>query len=368
MKNGLFEKKKCFFALFDNLVCVTILLQTFLQMRETLQKQFLDVLVRKFSKKAEAVEEISETLSISRDGAYRRLRGGSVLTPEEMQVLAIKHRISIDELIFKKTDKVFFTFNSFTQPVKKFEDYLNGLNQNLDAGMKLPNAKVLYTTAEIPMFYYGVFPELMCFKMYVWGKTVWNFEYLQDQKFSFDLFSPTVMKLITEVSDKYLRIKSTELWCRNVFDNTLNQIEYVMMNGNFFNNEDALKICDSLLDLSGHMNRMAKTGKKFRASEEPGLSNIPFEFYHNELVYTNNTILLVSDLTKVVFSTFDSPNVLISSDPRIFAHAENWFHNIKSKSDYMTEVSEKNRNLFFSKLEKKVSNTRRRLETFLDEI
>lgn len=337
-------------------------------MTETLQRQFLDVLVQKFFKKAEAVDEISEMLSISRDGAYRRLRGDSVLTPEEMQTLAVKHRISIDELIFKQTDKVFFTFNSFTKPVKKFEDYLNGLNQNLDAGIDLSGLKVLYTTAEIPMFYYGIFPELMCFKMYVWGKTVWNFEYLQDVKFSFDLFSPHVMELIKEVSDKYLRIKSTELWCRNIFDNTLGQIEYVMMNGNFENNEDALKICDRLLDFSSHMQKMAKTGRKFGVNADPELSTIPFEFYHNELVYTNNTILMVSDLTKVVFSTFDSPNVLISSDPRIFAHAEKWFHNIKSKSDYITEVSEKNRNLFFSKLEKKVSNTHRRLETFLDEI
>ena len=337
-------------------------------MSETLQQQFLDTLTRKFSKKTEAVEEISQMLSISRDGAYRRLRGDSVLTPEEMQILAVKHRISIDELIFKQTDKVYFTFNSFKNPVKKFDDYLNGLNENLDAGINLPGLKVLYTTAEIPMFYYGIFPELMCFKMYIWGKTVWNFDYLQDEKFSFDLFSPQVLNLIKEVSDKYLRVKSTELWCRNIFDNTLNQIEYVMMNGNFANNEDALMLCSTLTNLSQHMSKMAKHGKKFRVNSDPLSATIPFELYHNELVYTNNTILLVSDLTNVVFSTFDSPNVLISSDPRIFAHAKNWFQNIKNKSDYITEVSEKNRNLFFSKLEKKVSNTHRRLETFLDEI
>ena len=337
-------------------------------MTETLQRQFLNKLVQKFSKKAEAVEEISSLLSISRDGAYRRLRGDSVLTPEEMQALAIKFRISIDELVFKDSDKVFFTFNSFTRPVKKFDDYLEGLNHNLDVGLQIPETKVLYTTAEIPMFYYGLFPELMCFKMYVWGKTVWNFEYLQDRPFSFDLFTPRVMDLINQMSEKYMMLKSTELWCRNIFDNSLGQIEYVMMNGNFANNEDALKICDTLTNLSHHMNKMAKVGKKFGRNSDPSGSSIPFEFYHNELVFTNNTILMVSDLMKIVFSTFDSPNVLISSDPRIFKHAEKWFHHVKNKSEYITEVSEKNRNLFFSKLEKKVSNTRRRLETFLDEI
>lgn len=334
-------------------------------MRQNLQKQFFEVLLGKFSKKTDAVEEISGLLSVSRDAVYRRFRGDSVLTPEELQTLALNYRISIDELIFKETDKVFFSFNAFANPVAQFDDYLKGLSENMEIAFKMPNARVLYATAEIPMFFYCLFPELMCFKLYVWGKTVWNMPFLKDVKFSFELFSPQILNLIETINRGYLKLPSTELWCLNILDNTLNQIEFLLTNGDFATGHDALKLCERLIDLLHHTSKMAAYGKKFNKTVDPGDASVSFEFYHNELVFTNNTIFLKSDAVNVVFSTFDSPNFLVSSDPRLFSHAERWFQNVKNKSDYLTRVSEKNRNIYFNRLEKKVANTKRRLETFL---
>jgi len=335
-------------------------------MAERLQINFLAAITQKFRKKSDAVDEISSLLNIGKDAVYRRLRGDSELTLEQLFTLANKFSVSVDQIIFENSKNALFTINSFKNPVHKFDDYLLGLISSLETGLSLPNAKITYATAEIPLFLYGMFPEIMCFKLYVWGKTVWNMDHILRTPFSFDLFSPYTMDLIKESSDKYMNIKTTELWCLNIFDNTLNQIEFVMTNGNFKNGTDALLICDALTDFSKHVCRMAETGKKFTRDSNPEHSDIPFELFHNELVFTNNTVLLKSENLNAVYSTFDSPNFLMSTDKRLFEHTERWLHGIKQKSDYITEVSEKNRNLFFNRLEKKVAKTRMRLQTLMD--
>ena len=336
-------------------------------MNSSLQRQFLDALIQKFPKKTNAVDAISNHLSIGKDAVYRRLRGDSILSPEEMKILATEYQISIDELIFNQTDKVFFTYSSFTKPVKHFDDYLEGLIAQLDVGLQLPNAEVHYATAETPMFYYCLFPEIMCFKMYTWGKSVWGLDYLENQPFSFDLFSSYSLKLMEEIVEKFMRIKSVELWCLNVLDNSLYQIDFVLNNGNFTNKADALKVCEGFEKMTKHICKMAAFGKKFGKNGNPELSNTQIEIYHNELVFTNNTVLLKSDFTNAIYSTFDSPNFLISTDQRVIEHTKEWMGNIKNKSEYITVVSEKNRNRFFNRLTKKVEKTRLKIESYLED-
>ena len=327
---------------------------------------FLDEILSKYPKRTLAVEELSNLLSIGKDAVYRRLRGDSELNLEEVNILANHHNVSLDELIFQNHEKALFTVNSFQNPVTNYDDYLKGLINYLDNAATLPNAEVIYATAEIPMFLYGTFPEVMCFKLYIWGQTVWGIKSATESPFSLELFSPETISLMKECSEKYMSFNSTELWCLNIFDNTLNQIEFVLSNGNFKNVNDALKICDSLSQLNQHVCKMAELGKKFSPGQDLEGAFVPFELYHNELVFTNNTIMLKSDLTNIIFSTYDSPNVLSSSDKRIFNHTMKWFEGIKNKSEYITEVSERNRNLFFNKLERKVEKTRNRIKAFIE--
>lgn len=337
-------------------------------MTERLQIVFFEELLSQIGKRTAAVDQISSLLSIGKDAVYRRLRGDSELTLDELKILAQHYNISLDQLLFQDSDKALFTVASFSTPVNAFDDYLENMIRYLDLGLSLPDAEIIYATAEIPVFYYCLFPEIMCFKLYVWAKTVWNIEAFSKKKFSFDLFSPYTMKLIQQWNDRYLQIKTTELWCLNIFDNSLNQIEYVFSNSDFEKSSDALVICDAMSNLAHHVCQMAEKGKKFKPDEHGVSSTVPFKLYHNELVYTNNTIFLKSNTVNAVFSTFDSPNVLMTTDPKVFRHTEKWFQGIKSKSDYITEVSEKNRNIFFNKLEKKVSRTKNKISSMMEDV
>ena len=93
-------------------------------MQARLQQQFLEVILGKFAKKSTAVEELSQILAIGKDAVYRRLRGDTLLTPDEMGLLSKQFKVSLDALIFENTDTVFFTFNRFSKTSKNFEEFL----------------------------------------------------------------------------------------------------------------------------------------------------------------------------------------------------------------------------------------------------
>ena len=59
-----------------------------------------------------------------------------------------------------------------------------------------------------------------------------------------------------------MKIPSTELWSLNIFDNTLNQVEYHAESGYFARIEDALELCDMLKRIAKHMESMAERGEK----------------------------------------------------------------------------------------------------------
>lgn len=333
-------------------------------MNKTLQGHLLNNILHKFKKRSEAVEALSGILNIGKDAVYRRLRGDTLLTPDELRLLANKYQISLDALIFGDTDSVFFTFNAFSQTITSVEDYLIGLKDSVAQLTTLPEAKVYYASSEIPFFYYCFFPKLITFKLYVWGRTVWDLAYLRNKPFSFDLIPPQSLDISKELLGYYKKMNTTDLWSLNIFDNTLNQIEYHLNSGVFQKEEDAVELCACLNQLADHMCAMAEVGKKFTPGHESELG-MPFNLYHNEMIYTNNTIFVSSPYTRVVFTTFGNPNFLQSSDERLCDFTQEWFQKIIRKSNHISEQAEKDRNRFFNGLKRRVDLTRKRIELAL---
>ena len=89
-----------------------------------LQNKIFDNILLRFPKKSDAIDAIAHLLDMGKDSVYRRLRGDTFLTPDELVKLARHFHISIDAMMFDQTDTVFFIFNMFSKPVRSFEDYV----------------------------------------------------------------------------------------------------------------------------------------------------------------------------------------------------------------------------------------------------
>lgn len=336
-------------------------------MQENLQQQLLDRISAAFSKKSEAVEALCKLLNVSKDAIYRRLRGDTLLSPSEVALLAKHFRISLDELVLGGSDTFYFSLSAFSTPISSIDDYLLELHRNLSRLDNFRDTKVYYTSSEIPVFYYFLFPDLAIFKLYVWGRTVWAFDYLRQQPFALHLIPPHAVKLGQEILDQYFRLDTTELWSINIFDNTLNQIEHHFNSGVIAEAEQALMLCDRLDQLAVHLCAMAEAGRKFKPRQNPEHGS-PFRLLHNDTLYTNNTILVDLPRSQMVFSTFGDPNYLTTTDPRICRFVDDWFKRLISKSVPMSEQAEHVRTAFFHHLKRKVEITRRRIEVRVQEI
>jgi hypothetical protein len=331
--------------------------------QNTLQDFLFESILSEFPNRSSAVEAISEMFGLGKDAIYRRLRGDSLLTPDEIGRLAQAFNISLDAYIFENNNTVFFRYSPFTRQVKEFSDYLGPILSDLENTVKLPNPKILYVSAEIPILHYCLIPEIIAFKLFVWGRSFWELEYLQKRQFDFDLISYPVIKMTEDLCKIYRNIPSIELWNNNLVDFTLSQIEYHVMSGDFRNPKDALIICDRVDDLMEHLSDLATHGRKslFGTNAEES-SGAGFDLYHNEMVYANNTILVSTDKGKAVYTAFGNPNFLKSTDRKMCDYTENWFLSLTQKSIPMSGHAEKNRNWFFNNIKKKVEMARKRIE------
>ena len=159
----------------------------------------------------------------------------------------------------------------------------------------------------------------------------------------------------------YIKLPSVELLSTDIFDNTLNQIEYHVNSGYFAEIEDALTLCDRLTDLANHMETMAKLGYKFLPTQSSEIKGDEMKLYHNEMVYTNNTILFDTAAGKAIYSSYTNPNFLKINDQRLCDFTYAFFEKIRTKSILMSEQGEKQRAWYFNRMRKKIELSRTRI-------
>lgn len=334
-------------------------------MHKNIQEDILEAVLKRFPKRSLAVEALSKLLNVRKDAIYRRLRGDTILTPTEIGILGKEFNISIDGFIFEQANTVFFDYSSFSEKATSVSDYLTSVKLNLESIKSIPEVKLYYSSFEIPFFYYCLFPELVAFKLYIWGKTVWEFDYLKDKPFDFDVVSYHEKEMITDILNNFVYLDTIELWSVNIVDNTLGQIEYFAETGVFKNPEDALVLCDKLTALVDRFKTMAKEGKKISEKEGATIEGGEFSLYQQEMLVTTNTILAKSPSITVLFNIFNNPNYLKTTDAQMCSYQEEWFQKAINKSTPLSMHNEKSRVQFFNVINRKIGAVRSRIESYL---
>ena len=149
-------------------------------------------------------------------------------------------------------------------------------------------------------------------------------------------------------------------------DKTLNQIEFCSTVEQFENPEDALLLCDQLMELFQHLRKVAEAGIKFPLGQTAKNGKGNFNLFYNEMTSTGNTFLVKSPQTKFLVTAFCSPNFFRSNDQRLCNYAEDWLQNIISRSVPMSGAGARSRNRYFNRLEKKITAIRNRIELIIN--
>lgn len=328
-----------------------------------LQAQLFEIIDSRYAKKSDAIPDLSNLLNVGQDAVYRRMRGATLISPDEVALLCRHYKISLDALIHEETSSVFFEFSAFQEAITSVDQYLNRLAESFKKVSAIPKGKIYYASSEIPVFYYGFYPDLLMFKLYVWGQTIWNIEEFRNKPFSLDLIPPHVRQKAVELVRNYIKLDTVELWSQNIADNTLNQILYHAETGSFKNKGDCLKLCRDVAHVIDHAGQIAEAERKFM----PGETEISghFSLYHNEMIYTNNTIFFDSEHLRMLFTTFANPNFLQTTDPLICDYTSNWFRELIKKSSPLSGNVEKQRNKYILNVKRSIQRTEQKIQALI---
>jgi hypothetical protein len=327
----------------------------------TIQEILFQTIKGKLAPNISFVHELSELLGISYDSAYRRIRGEKELSLKELKTICFQYNISVDALFNLKSNHVIFNSLAIGEDGFNIENWLQSL---LGAIKKIHAAKdreIIYAAKDIPVFYYFEFPEIAAFKIYFWNKALIPASGYENKLLSLD--APVELyETGRQLLMHYVKIPTVEIWSEETIASVLRQIEFCYLSGFFVSLDDVFRLCDVLDAWLNHVQSQAEHGFQFmRGNPAEGIEN-SYRLFHNEVLVTDNTILVTADGQKTSYNTYNVINQLITTNPVFCAQIDNSLRNLMQNSTLISGTSSKDRYRFFNILHEKIKALRGRIE------
>ncbi|HEY5690820.1 MAG TPA: hypothetical protein VIS49_05115 [Cyclobacteriaceae bacterium] len=319
---------------------------------ENAQSVFLEQIRNRIPKNIALADELAEILNISRDSAYRRIRGDTVLSLDEAKVLYDRYGVSLDAIFSPSSNMALFHHRALTVNYP-LERWMKSVVKNLKMIDQFSDREMIIAAKDIPIFHYFRLPALSSFKMFFWMKTV-----IKDPLYDESLYHPDVISkdLLTTGSTMwslYSKVPSTEIWGDEAINDTLKQIEYYSECGFFSEKQQPVLICEELLSLINMVKEEATSGKKGDGAH--------YKLYENEIITADNTVFGRMGGKLVVYINYNSLNLLTTLQQAFCAKTETYLNNLMKSSVLISASAEKERNKFFNKLANKIEGFRSRL-------
>lgn len=302
------------------------------------QHQFFERLAERFPSRSALVHAVAEDLHVGRDAIYRRLRGDTALTADEMMRLAEIYHLRTPISPPRAEQASSLRYPDDHGPIRNEFDYFNQLHHRLEKLRRLPGARIDHASPDLPLHYELSMPVLRSFKIFIFGITTWNLEKWKGRPFSTELTGDALHRLVETTVQQQYSMPTREIWSVGALDVTLRQVNYMAQIGGFANPDDLEQIFSELYRLVDHLEQQVRFGRRFPPGTRPGPGAPDFRVYHNELSSTNNIVLVNSDIRPFLFSSLLTPNYVASSDPDLCAEAQTWFDNLVERGSALHET------------------------------
>jgi plasmid maintenance system antidote protein VapI len=313
------------------------------------QNDFLKKIEDILPANASLVNELSEILEISQDSAYRRIRGSTQLTIDEVTKLCRNFKISFD--VFDEIDinSVTFSYLKLENKIESFNTYLEVMIKDLNLIRNAKQHKITYACEDIPIFYNYKYPLLGAFKIFYWMEAILNNNDSEGKKFSQNSIPEQLKNGGRQIFETYLEIPSIEIWTDTTYYSVIKQIEFFWESGRFENNELVINVLSELAQLLKDIQLQAEVGHKLIGSTSESGQKAYYELYFSEIEIGNNCVLVDLGNTKSVYLGHMSFSTISTLNKTYCNLSEQWLNNMIKKATPMSKVSEKLRYQFFRK-------------------
>jgi transcriptional regulator with XRE-family HTH domain len=318
---------------------------------ESIQTRLLEQVRTRLPNHASLADELAELLNISRDSAYRRIRGETVLSLDEAKKLYDRFGVSIDELFTSDSNMALFYHRALGTDYT-LEQWLSSISRNLEVmeNLELADKEMIFAAKDMPVFQYFRLPELSKFKIFFWLKCV-----IRDPKYAQKLYdADSVPRELTALGAKlwrqYAASPVTEIWSDEAINDMLKQISFSHECGYFADPKQAVVQCDELIQLLTLVKEEAAEGRTSGGS--------PFKLYENEILIGDNTILARMGTKRAVYINYNGLNLLTSLQDSFCEKTEVYLNNLEKNSILISATAAKERNKFFSKMIERIEATK----------
>ena len=321
---------------------------------ESLQKIFFDEIRNHLPDHISLVNQIAETLNVSTDSAYRRIRGQKQLSLEEMEKLVKRFDVSIDALILNSKKVIACRYNIQDNELDPIEQHLQNFQNVLININRFPEKNIFFEAKDLPIPNLLLVPEIFAFKKFFWCKVIYNHETYQDKKFSEEMVNENLKAYCRKTLAELVKIPSVEIWNIHTLDTLINQIRYCSEN-KYFKNKKALR----------HLiNNLFQWQSLFKEQCSLGYRSIPgtkikgrmesFILYCTDIIFPTNNILIRKNGYKSVYLVQHDVSMIQTDNQEFCNQMHDWMQNCKSKSDQIHLRNSKKFKIFFDTLNQKL--------------
>ncbi|MFA7274298.1 MAG: hypothetical protein WC044_10530 [Crocinitomicaceae bacterium] len=309
---------------------------------------------------------LSDILSISSDAVYRRYRGETALTINEVKKLCGHFNISFDALCEMGDGKVIFSYPPLNTYDFSLESYLEGILIAFQRLKSLGEPEMILSINNLSLFQLMNFPQLVRFKLFFWAKTHLQIPDYKETKFAHERTSDSAFSLGKEILQIYNTIPSKEIYDLEYMRGFLRQIEYYFKAHLFEDPEYPLFLHDRISMLSAHLKEQATNGKKFIYGTQAPAKGNEFEMYLNETINSDATFYFKGKETEGLYITHNIMNYLETSNTAYVQDTVQILDRQLSNSSLISIVNEKERNNYFYDLDRTISSFKKRVEANLN--
>lgn len=297
------------------------------------------------------VKLLAEVLALHPRAVYKRLQSETLFTAEEIAQLAQQLRLDVASLFGQSAETIGFRAPWLSQKPASPSAFLQGLVRQMEWMNALPTPSLYYATNDYPLFLGAYWPQLLKFKLFLWGRFIWQWPGYEYQPFRLDDADfAEVPELARTVQGLYEAIPSVEFWSPTLLDHTLSQLRYLDNSRGWQSEQHRDILWREVRELVEVGNRMAATGRKGRQGQ-----GADFQLYRTDLMNHGVTAMVQWTGGQRVFTAIDSPNSLYTDDAVFTAHVAQWFRRLTHTAVPLAGSNESERRVFFTKVKQRLA-------------
>ena len=273
---------------------------------------------------------LMEDLNLSRDSAYRRSRGETSLTPEEIQALCIKYQISFDRILGVEGKAVTFQYNPMQRSEFTFNQYLQGINDGFTRMNAQRSQKLFYSSLDMIVFQLFNFPALIRFKLLYFAKNYLQIPKWANEKYTQKWTGDISNELIQDTLRKYIKVPSVEVIDFECAKGLIREIISFYQLGHIESKEDALYLLDETEKLILHFKDQLEKGRKFEFEKPISTDEGNYAVFMHETYLQDNTFIAETNAYRMLYITHNMMNYLYTVDSDYVNRSYNVFQTMLS--------------------------------------